>query len=140
MPLDGGQAEAVRKALAAALPAGVWRLEAMVEPARWMVFMGKYDDDETLARKKDELARLKVTFDPAVGPAWARGLSLGRFGSEGNAKAALKRLETQGVKTARVVQERPEGHAELLRLPAVDEALRERLAKLRLPKPLQPCG
>lgn len=140
-PLDAAQAEAVRQALVA-LPAEAWRLMPMAEPARWMVFMGKFDDDEALARKKDELARLNVAFDPAVGAAWQRGLSLGRFGSEGNAQAALKQLESRGVKTARVVQERPEGKAELLRLPAVDEALRERLATLKpgLPKPLQPCG
>lgn len=140
-PLDPAQAEAVRKALAA-LPGEAWRLMPMAEPARWMVFMGKFDDDEALARKKDELARLNVAFDPAVGAAWQRGLALGRFGSEANAQAALKQLEGRGVKTARVVQERPEGKAELLRLPVVDEALRERLATLKpgLPKPLQPCG
>ncbi len=48
----------------------------------------------------------------------------------------------KGVRTARVIQERPEARGVTLKLPAVDEAQRGRLEDLRAVlggQPLQPC-
>lgn len=57
--------------------------------------------------KRAELRALGVSYD-RPGAAWEHGLSLGRFSSEERAQAALKDLARQGIRTARVVQERTE--------------------------------
>ncbi|KAI9872383.1 MAG: hypothetical protein M1823_008188, partial [Watsoniomyces obsoletus] len=52
---------ALRSALETALPPGSWQLESSVEPARWIVYMGKYSNDEALAKKRAELRQLGAT-------------------------------------------------------------------------------
>ncbi|MES2422978.1 MAG: SPOR domain-containing protein [Pseudomonadota bacterium] len=141
-PIEDEQLAAVRAALAA-LPAGAGKIEPLVEAERWMVYMGKFADDSALARKKAELKRRNVNFDPLTVPSLQPGLSLGRFSNEANANAALKQLEARGVTTAKVVIERTEGRGQYLRLPAVDDALRSKLDGLKAVlsgKPLQNCG
>lgn len=128
-PLDAATLAALKPVLAT-LPAASWTLEPVVEPARWTVYMGKYDA-ATLERKKGELARKNIAFDPIAAPALQPGLSLGRYSAEGNARAALAQLASRGVSTAKVVLERPEGRVQLLKLPAADAALQGRLAPLR---------
>ena len=68
-------------------------------------------------------------------PAWASrssrcpnptlepGLSLGGYPTEAAAKQQLEALAQAGVRTAKVVQERPETRGQALKLPAVDDAL-----------------
>lgn len=139
---DPADTQALRSALAD-WPAASWRLDEGVEPARWMVFMGKYSDPEVLARKKAELDRRNVKFDPVPPPEFQPGLSLGRFSTEADAALALKQLEGRGVVSARVVQERAEQRGQVLRFPAVDDALRARLDGLKTPlagRALRPCN
>ncbi|MBO9678858.1 MAG: SPOR domain-containing protein [Acidovorax sp.] len=138
---DERQAEALRAA-AAALPQGSWALEAAVVPGRWMVYMGRFADNEALEKKRAELRSRNVAYD-RPGAALEPGLSLGRFSSEEAAARELANLGKQGVRTARVVQERPEAKAYTLRLPAVDAALRPQLDTLRpalAGKALRACG
>ena len=138
---DERQAEALRAA-AAALPQGSWALEAAVVPGRWMVYMGRFADSEALEKKRAELRSRNVAYD-RPGAALEPGLSLGRFSSEEAATRELANLGKQGVRTARVVQERPEAKAYTLRLPAVDAALRPQLDTLRpalAGKALRACG
>lgn len=138
---DERQAEALRAA-AAALPQGSWALEAAVVPGRWMVYMGRFADNEALEKKRAELRSRNVAYD-RPGAALEPGLSLGRFSSEEAATRELANLGKQGVRTARVVQERPEAKAYTLRLPAVDAALRPQLDTLRpalAGKALRACG
>ena len=103
--------------------AGCWRPPSY--PERWMVYMGRF-----LTRmwwtKRAELRALACLYD-RPGAAWEHGLSLGRFSSEERAQAALKDLVRQGIRTARVVQERTESKVHTLRLPAVDRALQSQL-------------
>ena len=126
---DERQAEALRTA-AAGLPQGSWALEPTPIAGRWMVYMGRFEDQETLDRKRAELRARKVDHDRAGGTL-EFGLSLGRFTTKDAAERELANLGTKGVRTARVVQERPDAPGFTLRLPAVNDALRPQLDALR---------
>ncbi|HTH11998.1 MAG TPA: SPOR domain-containing protein [Acidovorax sp.] len=138
---DERQAEALRSA-AAALPAGSWVLDPTPVPGRWMVYMGRFEDLEALDKKRAELRARKVDHDRAGGTL-EYGLSLGRFSSSEAAERELANLAGRGVRTARVVQERPDAPGFTLRLPAVTDALRPQLDALRpamAGKALRACG
>lgn len=126
---DERQADALRTA-AANLPPGSWLLEPTPIPGRWMVYMGRFEDLETLDRKRAELRARKVDHDRAGGTL-EYGLSLGRFSSKEAAERELAHLGNKGVRTARVIQERPESPGFTLRLPAVTDALRPQFDALR---------
>lgn len=138
---DTRQAEALRAALAG-WPEGSWELRPTPLPGRWMVYMGRFADEEALARKRAELRALKVDYD-RPGAALEPGLSLGRFSTPEIAQRGLTQLAAQGVRTARVVQERAETPAFTLRLPALTPAQRPQLAGLQKAlagKELRPCS
>jgi len=123
-------------------PPGTWTLEPVTEPARWIVYMGKYTDVEEVARKRAELRKLAVSFEAPANPELEPGLSLGSYPSEAAATAQLAVLADKGVRTARVVQERPEQKGQRLYLAAVDDGLRPRLDALKTAlagKTLRPC-
>ena len=123
-------------------PSGSWTLEPVTEPARWIVYMGKYPDVEQVARKRAELRQLGISFESPANPQLEPGLSLGSFPTEAAATAQRDVLADKGVRTARVVQERPEQKGQRLHLPAVDDSLRPRLDQLKTvlaSKPLRPC-
>ncbi len=139
---DERQATAVRQTLEPLLPAGSWTLEAAVEPARWIIYMGKYLTPDAVTRKKAELRQLGVSFEGLSNQALEPGLSLGGFTSQAAAQQQLDRLAQRGVRTARVTQEREEARGQVLRLPVVDDALRARLEEIRTVlngKPLRTC-
>jgi hypothetical protein len=129
-PLEEAQAQALKPVLEG-WPAGSWSLEPQVEPARWIVYMGKYLTPEHVNRKKSELRQLGISFEPLSNPALEPGLSLGGHASEQSAKQQVEALAERGVRTARVVQERPELRGQRLLLPSVDDALRPRLEELK---------
>ena len=138
---DERQAEALRSA-AASLPAGSWVLDPTPVPGRWMVYMGRFEDLEALDKKRAELRARKVDHDRAGGTL-EYGLSLGRFSSSEAAERELANLAGRGVRTARVVQERPDAPGFTQRLPAVTDALRPQLDALRpamAGKALRACG
>ncbi|RCX07562.1 SPOR domain-containing protein [Extensimonas vulgaris] len=126
---DAHQAETLRKALAR-WPQGSWTLEPIPVAGRWMVYLGRFPQADVLDKKKAELRELGIAFD-RPGAAWEPGLSLGRYSTEEAAQRALADLRAKGVRTARVVPERPAGTAYVLRLPAVTEALRPQADALR---------
>lgn len=138
--LDAAQVGPLRPVLES-WPAGSWSLEPVAEPARWIIYMGKYAGVEQVARKRAELRQIGVSFD-APGPELEPGLSLGAYPSEAAANAQLATLAEKGVRTARVLLQRPEQKGERLVLPAVDDTLRPRLDELKFAlagKPLRPC-
>ena len=140
-PLDEAQVVALRAGLQA-WPAATWAIEPTVEAARWIVYMGKYPSAEAVAKKKGELRQLGVSFQSLVNPALEPGLSLGGFRTEGEADQHLSTLAERGVRTARVIVERPEVRGQALKLASVDEGLRPRLDELRPllgGKPLRAC-
>lgn len=127
---DDKQATALRTA-AASLPPGSWTLEPTPITGRWMIYMGRFDDQDTLDKKRAELRARKVDFDRAGGTL-EPGLSLGRFSTEEAAQRGLTALNAQGVRTARVIQERQAATGFILKLPAVTDAQRQQwLATLR---------
>ncbi|WP_411879248.1 SPOR domain-containing protein [Polaromonas sp. YR568] len=137
------QSTALRTGLESTLPVGSWTLESAVEPGRWIVYMGKYTSEDALAKKRAELRSLGVSFEALANPALAPGLSLGHYGSQAEAERELAKAATRGVRTAKVVQERPETRGQLLKLPAADAAIKAKLDALKLQlagKPLQACG
>ena len=140
---DDAQVTVLRRALEGALPPCSWLLDAAVEPARWIVYMGRYPNTEALARKRAELANLNLRFEPLINPDLEPGLSLGGFTTQAAANDELAALNRRGVRTARVVQERAEVRGSLLKIPAADEAMRARLEDVKSAlanKPLRPCN
>ncbi|UUZ70015.1 SPOR domain-containing protein [Polaromonas sp. P2-4] len=136
------QASALRARLQSSLPAASWSLENSVEPERWIVYMGKYSDDETLAKKRGELRQRGVSFEPLLNRALAPGLSLGHFNTQAAAESELAKVAIRGVRTARVLQERAEVRGQLLKLAAVDAPLKAQLEALKpqlAGKVLQAC-
>jgi len=135
------QSDELRQALQG-WPAGSWALEPVAGPSRWIVYMGRYASEEDLNRKKAELRYRGVAFQPLSNAALEPGLSLGAFPTEERALQELEGLATRGVRTARVLQDRPETAGVSLRLAAVDDSLRPRLGAIKVAlggKPLQPC-
>ena len=140
---DEAQTAALRQTAQAVLPSGSWLLDTAVEPARWIIYMGKYPDAQALARKRAELAALNLRMEPLTNTSLDYGLSLGGYDTEARANAELAALGQRGVQTARVVRERPESRGAVFRVPLVDDALRARLEQLQgslVGKPLRPCS
>lgn len=122
--------------------AEAWQLNEQRSAGRWIVYMGRYDSAEQATRKKAELRALGVEYRDVNTPGLTPGLALGTYSSEEAARTALRQVEGSGVRTARVVQERPESVSHQLRLPAITEAQRNQLNGLReamAGKALQPC-
>ncbi|OGB30545.1 MAG: hypothetical protein A3F78_21995 [Burkholderiales bacterium RIFCSPLOWO2_12_FULL_61_40] len=137
------QAQTLRNALEDALPAGAWQLESEREPARWIVYMGKYATAEAQAKKRAELSKMEIKTEALNNPALEMGLSLGGFESQAAATAELARLAQRGIRTARVVQEREEGMVFALTLPALTEAMKAKLEEVKPAlggKALKKCG
>jgi hypothetical protein len=103
----------------------------VVLPARWIIYMGKFANAEGLAKKRGELQAMNLTPHGLNNPALEIGLSLGSFESQAAATLELNRLAARGIRTARVVQERAEGRANQLKLPAVSENLKARLQEVK---------
>lgn len=136
------QASRLRSRLLTTLPEGSWAFESGVEPARWLVYMGRYADAEAVNKKKGELRQRGVSYQALDNPALEPGLSLGSFPSQAEAEAELVRVAQRGVKTARVLQGQAETRGQRLKFASVDGPLRARLDAARpvlLGKTLLPC-
>lgn len=141
-PFDEQQAQTLGRALETTLPADSWQLEPTVRPARWIIYMGKYESTEAVVRKKAELRHLGILSDLLHNPGMEPGISLGGFDSQAAAAAGLAKLAQKGVRTARVLQESAELHGQLLRMPQADDRLRGLLDGVKpalLGKPVQTC-
>ena len=136
------QTATLRARLQNALPVGSWEFESTIEPARWMIYMGKYASADLLAKKRAELRQRNVSFQSLNDPALEPGLSLGNFSDQLDAQAELERIAKLGVKTARVIQAQPELRGQKLKLAAVTPDLRTQLEAIKpqlLGKTLQAC-
>lgn len=128
---DDNQAMRLRRALEGLLPQGAWQLALAVEPPRWIVYMGKFPSALALDKKRAELQALDLKPETLINSMLEPGLSLGAFETKLAAQNELASLGGRGVRTARVVQERPELRGSVLKIPAVDEALRSKLDELK---------
>lgn len=125
------QTALLRERLASVLPEGSWVIESALLPARWLVYMGKYNSTDAVAKKKSELGVIGVSFEALDNSALEPGLSLGSFKTQPEAQAELERIAKKGVKTAKVIQERAELLGQRLKLPAVDSLLRSQLEAIK---------
>ena len=125
------QTVVLRERLVSALPAGSWALESVQEPARWLVYMGKYSSPDAITKKQSELRGLGVSFEALNNAALEPGLSLGSFATQAEADLALARISKKGVKTAKVVQEREELRGQRLKVASVDTELRSQLENIK---------
>lgn len=142
-PFDDAQATVLRAALEATLVPGSWQLQVSTVPARWIVYMGKFANAEGLAKKREELAVMRLVPQGLNNADLEIGLSLGGFDSQSAAQAELARLSLRGIRTARVVQERAEGQQTQLKLPALTQEMKRRLNDLKpalAGRPLKNCG
>lgn len=125
------QTVVLRERLISALPAGSWALESVQEPARWLVYMGKYSSADAILKKQAELRGMSVSFEALDNAALEPGLSLGSFTTQAEADKALARIAKKGVKTAKVIQERAELLGQRLKIPTVDTELRSQLENIK---------
>ena len=130
-PFDDAQIATLRPALDSALPAGAWQIDTVAVPARWIVYMGKFANVELMAKKRDELVAMRLAPQGLKNPTLEPGLSLGGFDSQTEATEELAKLSQRGIRTAKVILERPEGLQNQLKLPAVTPDIRNRLADLK---------
>ena len=140
--IEPAQADALRALLRLNLAEGRWVLDESGLPERWMVYMGKFPNAAELAKKREQLTELKVPFSPVTNATWGPGLSLGVFSAQEGANTALQDVARKGVRSARVVRERPSSQRYLLRLPAISPADQPALDAIgaALPgKPLETC-
>jgi hypothetical protein len=143
-PFDEVQVAALRHALES-LPAGSWQLNEMKQSARWLVYMGKFANEQALEKKRLELANMNLNLkvETVAEPALSLGISLGGFDSLADANAELGRLNQRGIRTARVVQEREEATQHTLKVPAATVATKASLEGLKSElagKSLRKCG
>lgn len=143
-PFSAAEVDAAASAVQAALPAGSWADVKTDKPGVWLLYMGRYPDPELLAKKKEEIGRMKLPFEEVRSPpSLATGLSLGRFDDRAVADKALAQVALRGVKSARVVELTPVTSTHVLRVDAADAALVKQLAELKtgaLGKGFGPCA
>lgn len=125
------QARTLRPRLKAGLPEGSWSFESSGDSVRWIIYMGKYISKAAMNRKRQVLQQLGLPFEPPLSPMLNPGLSLGSFASRAEAEEALARMNQRGLRSARVMLERPELPSLWLRLPTADAAMRTRLDALK---------
>ena len=139
---DDKQVLALRSALQDAdLPPGTWELQTAAVTGRWMVYLGKFPNAEAMDIRRAELRQKGVSYDRAGGNL-DPGLSLGRFTTEEAATRELTTILRQGVRGARVVQERADSTLYTLRLPHVTSEMHVRVERLKpslAGKPLRLC-
>lgn len=133
-----GLAEAAFRSV---LPPGGWVNVPSERPGVWMLFMGRFIDDEARGRKEGELKRRNTAYEKIdAPPEFARGLSLGRFDSRAKAEAAQVELNRIGVRTARVVLFTPPLAQHTLRVEKAEAAVSSKLKALNLPVEIQACA
>lgn len=147
-PLSERQFSSLRMALTDVLPDSAWTVSTSVQPARWIVYSGKFASTDTLAARKAELRQLQVEFRDVTAANLQPGLAMGTYSTEAGAQQALRDVSKSGVKGAKVVIERPEATLYTFKLPEATDAIQTRFKQLmdRLPpdilkgKTLQACG
>jgi hypothetical protein len=128
--LSDAQASALRDGLSTALPERSWEMETSVQPARWVVYLGKFPNLEALRARKTELRAAKVEHRDVSNPALQPGLALGTFSTEAAAAQAQRDLVRGGIKNTKVVTERPETRQHALLLPQATTAFQNTVRNL----------
>ena len=138
-PFSEAEFAAAEAALAAAgVPAIAWVRRERQQPARWLVYIGRFADPAALRAKQEQLRRLDVSYEMMSGaPELTPGFVLSAHDNPAAAEAALAAALQRGVRTARVVAQ-TERQLNWLRLASADEATRKTLEGLSLPPGTSP--
>lgn len=124
------QSTAIKQALDSKLPNVRWRFDTAIVPARWIIYMGKYPNNQARDVKKTQLDQINVAYEVLTENNLEPGLSLGSHPTQAAATQALQDLVKKGVRTARVLQELPEQKGQTLVVTAIDESNRAKLNAL----------
>jgi hypothetical protein len=130
-PLEADKLDALRAAMPALAASAPWQLESNTEPARWIAYMGKYANAEAVAKKKNELRNLGVAAEAVRNPSLEPGISLGGGATKAEADQKLADAVAKGVRTGKVLEEKPAGQTQRLRLSVVDDALRAKWPEMK---------
>ncbi|MGC4062838.1 MAG: hypothetical protein QM749_19175 [Aquabacterium sp.] len=135
-PFNPTESAAVDAMLKPMLPAGSWSSHAVAIQGLWLVYMGPYTDGDMLERKQAELRRIKgLNFEEVRTPAsLAQGISLGRYNRQEDAEAGLNVLRSRGIRTARVVNIRPNMDVQVVRVAHATVKMQVSLAGLKMPQ------
>ena len=140
--MDEAQSKKLQRVLHdSELPASSWQMVTNTVAGRWMVYVGKFPNETALEKRRAELRSRKMAVDRAGG-SLEPGLSLGRFSSEEAATRELSNVLNQGIRGARVVQERAPQTVYVLRLAQATVAQRTLLQGMQPAlggKALRPC-
>ncbi|MBW8828320.1 MAG: SPOR domain-containing protein [Burkholderiales bacterium] len=132
-PFDDAGIVAAENTASLALPAGTWSRQTHEQPARWIVYMGRYANHEALQKKEQELSRIKVAYEEITGfPALEPGLSLGRYSSRNAADEALQKLSQHGLHTGKVIELAKASTQYTLRVARADQDLATKMSALKL--------
>jgi SPOR domain len=113
-PLDNSAAvDSAERALAAVLTERgdrPWVREQRPAGAQYVVFVGPILSRDAARQRRDELIKLKISFEAVELPGGQQGgYSLGRHDSEAAAQSALDAFRERGLRNARVAQLRESG-------------------------------
>jgi hypothetical protein len=110
-PLDNLSAvESAERSLATVLPERPWVREQRPGAAQYVVFAGPVLSREAARQRRDELVKLKMSFEAVELPGGREGgYSLGRHDSEAAATRALDAFRERGLRNARVALLRENG-------------------------------
>lgn len=141
-PLRDDELEPVEAALRdAGVPEAGWQRAAIERPGSYIVYMGRYADPEVLQRRRAELQRRNVAFEPVRGrPDLEPGLQLGRFEDSEVAARARDALADRGVRGARIVTLASPQRLQSLRVEHVEETTAASLLKGEADRAFRPCA
>ena len=129
--LDEAQFKRLQMALQQSdLPSSSWEVLSTPVTGRWMVYIGKFPNETAMEKRRIELRSRKIGYDRAGGN-FEPGLSLGRFSTEEAATRELANMLNQGIRGARVVQERAAQTIYALRFTQITAAQQTRLQSLK---------
>lgn len=132
-PLAAAALAGAEKALlAAGVAAGSWTTTAAAPKGVFLIYMGRYEDDEALQRKLEELKRRRIEARPVRHAELQPGIEVERFDDKDAAEEALARLSQRGLRTARVLTLVPPQPQLMLRLAAAEPARAAALRVLKL--------
>lgn len=123
------EAAAIQRAIVGnGVPVAAVSVRADPQPARWIVYMGRFADGPSWQKKADELRKLDLRYAAVTHPAaLSPGLSLGSYSSNADAEARLAELARRGVHTARVVSLEADSTARRVQVRTTDPVVARRL-------------
>ena len=131
-PFNAAQMAVAESVLQPLLPPGSWTDVRTERAPVWIVYMGKYETPELMARKQAEVGRTRIEFEELRNaPELEPGLALGRFDSREAADRALAQYTQRGLRSARVVELVPPTSSHMLRIEKAGSAVLAQATALR---------